>query len=394
MKHKLFILASFCAFVVLSVPFNIQGPNAPVTMAHYGISAAQQGLILTIQSVGSLCAAVFIALQGEKYNKIHGIAFGLLIICLISAAIGFGPSYTVLLLLIAVMGVGISFVDVMTNSVVSEVFPKRKNTVLPLTHASFGIGAMLTPVFVTFLANPVMPESFSRPFRWFTIFAAIIFLFYLLSGRRIMPETPYANMAAMRRRATENPAEIFKTRGAWIFMLAGVLYFTFQMGVIVWLPTYAIRDAGMEFGLSGILLTSYFAGSLAMRLLCPLFLRKFSARFIFSVFGGVAAVLMLAALFTGNVPVMFALMTASGFMQGGSVPTYVLICCEAFPYRTASAASLCTLSSGIASLTAPLWVGALSEYTGFRLPMVLVCCALLVSSALIFRYKLHYYPGN
>ena len=68
-KHKLFVLASFCAFVVLSVPFNIQGPNAPVTMAFYGISAAQQGLILTVQSVGSLCAAVFIALRGENITR-------------------------------------------------------------------------------------------------------------------------------------------------------------------------------------------------------------------------------------------------------------------------------------------------------------------------------------
>ena len=96
---------------------------------------------------------------------------------------------------------------------------------------------------------------------------------------------------------------------------------------------------------------------------------------------------MLAALFSANVPLVFVLMTASGFMQGGSVPTYVLICCEAFPDRTASAASLCTFSSGIAALTAPLWVGALSEYTGFRLPLVLVCCSLLVSSVLIFRYN-------
>ena len=386
-KHKIFILASFCSYIALSIPFTIQGSNAPVTMEYYGINAAQQGAIMTLQSVGGLCTALFIAMKGEKYNKIHAIALGLLILCLGASSIGFAPSYMVLLALIAAVGIGNAFIDIMMNGVITDVYPKHKNTVLPLVHAFFSVGAMLTPVFVTHMADPAVPVSFSRPFRFLGVIAAVVFLAYLISGRRIMKETPYNEMEAMKKRATENPAEIFQTRKAWFFLLVGFLYFTFQLGAVAWLPTYAIRNAGVDFATGGMMLTALFGGALPMRFLGPLFLRKLTARTLYAVFGLAAAALMLAALLTVNVTAMFVLITACGFAQGSAVATYVLMCCEAFPGRTASASSLATLSSSAAALTAPLWMGALSESTGFQLPLILVCCALFVSAGLVFRVR-------
>ena len=386
-KHKLFIMMSFFSYVVLAIPFTIQGANAPVTMDYYGINAAQQGAIMTLQSAGGLCTALFIAMKGEKYNKIHSIALGLLILCLAASAIGFAPAYTVLLAIIVAVGVGNAFIDIMMNSVVSDVYPAHKNTVLPLVHAFFSVGAMLTPLFVTLTVNPDAPASFSRPFRFLGVIAAVVFLFYLLNGRRIMGETPYVDMGAMKKRATENPAEIFKTGTAWYFMAVGFLYFTFQLGTIAWLPTYAIRNIGVDFGTGGMMLTAFFGGALPMRFLGPLILRRLTARALYMVSGFSAAALVLAALFTDNAQAVFVLVAAAGFMQGSSVATFILMCCETFPDRTASASSLATLASSVATLTAPLWMGAMSESTGFRLPFILICCALFASAGLVLRFR-------
>jgi fucose permease len=353
-------------------------------MEFYGINAAQQGFILTMQSVGALCTAIFIALKGEKYNKINSIAFGLLIICLAGAVIGGAPPYAALLVLVAFMGIGVSFIDIMMNGVISDVYPKQKNTLLPLVHAFFSVGATMTPIFVTMLANPNAPTSFSYPFRLLGVGAAAVFILYLLSGRRIVKETPYINMEAMKKRAIENPAEIFKTGKAWYFLVAGMLYFTFLMGTMMWLPTYAMKYVGADFETGGMMLTAFFAGSLLMRFLGPLILRRLTARSMYVYFGMAATVLMIAALFSESIPLMLVLVAVSGFLQGSTVATFILMCCEAFPERTASASSIFSISSNIASLTGPLWIGALSEYTGFRLPMVLINCAFLVSAAMIF----------
>ena len=387
-KHKLFILMSFCSYLLLSVPVTIQGANAPAMMAYYDITATQQGFIMTMQSVGTLGGCLFIALRGEQYNKIHTIVFGLLVLFLTCIYVGFSPSYPVLLVVIVGVGIGVSFIDIMMNSVVSDVYPKQKNTLLPLVHAFFGAGAMLTPIFVTHTVNPDLPKTFGRPYLIIGVVIAAVFVMYLLSGRRIMHETPYINMESMKKRAVENPAEIFKDRKSWYFMVVGVLYFNFQLGAAMWLSTYAIKEVGVSFSIGGMMLSAFFAGALPMRFLGPLFLRRFSPQFIFSVFGGVAAALMLAALSTNIVPAMFVLFAASGFMQGASVPMYILLCTEAFPGRSASAASLGSISGGIATLTAPLWMGGLSEYTGFRIPIILICCCLFVSTFMIFiKYR-------
>jgi len=141
---------------------------------------------------------------------------------------------------------------------------------------------------------------------------------------------------------------------------------------------------GADFNTAGLMLTAFFAGNLPMRFLGPLFLRRLSPRFIFSVFGCASAALMLAALFTDSISLMFVFVAACGFMQGSSVATFILMCTGTFPGRTASASSLCSLSSGVASLTAPLWMGGLSAYTGFQLPLIIICCCLMASGCLVF----------
>ena len=383
-KHGIFIAASFCAYFVLAIPLTVQGSIAPVTMEYYGINAAQQGLIMTMQSIGSLGAGVFLALLGERYNKINVVAIGILIISIIGATIAAIPTYIILLLLVIVMGVGNAIIDIMMNSVITDVYPKQKNTLLPFVHGFFSTGATVVPIIVTRIVEPTIPASFSYPFRVLAITAAAIFALFFISGRRIKADTPYIDMEATRKRATANPAEIFKTKTAWFFIVVGILYFTFQVGIMMWLPTFAIRNVGADFETAGMMLTAFFGGSLVMRFLGPLLLRKLTAHQVFTYFGWASAISMFVALFSNNITLMLVLVVVSGFLQGSNVATLVLMCGEAFPGRTASAASIYALANNIVVLTTPLWMGVLSEYTGFLFPLAAVCVSLLVSSTLVF----------
>ena len=383
-RHKLFIAMSFCSYFVLAFPNMIHGSVAPVTMEYYGITTAQQGLIVTMQSFGFLGAAIFIALKGERYNKMHSIAFGLLILSITGLVIGGAPPYAVLLVVIVFVGIGLAFIDTMMNGVIPDVFPKQKNTLLPLTHAFFSVGATVVPVIATSVVNPGFPLSFSYPFRILAIAAGAVFILYYISSRRIISDTPYINMDAMKARVVENPAEVFKTGKAWYFLITGILYFTFQTGTVVWLPTFVITNTGATFETGGMMLTALFAGMLIMRFLCPLILKKISARNVYIIFGWVSAAMMLALLFVNNIPLMLVLVVACGFFQGSHAASLVLMCCDAFPERTASASAIYTIAGGIASITAPLWMGIVAEYTGFLFPLILISIAMLVSATMIF----------
>jgi len=384
-KHRFFISMSFLCYVTMAIPYTVHGSLAPVTMELYGITAAQQGLILTMQSVGSLGAAIFIALKGERYNKIHTIAFGLIIIGVMGAIIGSAPAYAVLLGIVIIVGVGVAFIDIMMNGVVSDVYPTRKTTLLPVVHGFYMVGAMLVPRMVTLIASPDDPSTFSRPFHVLLVAGLTVGTLYLISGRRIMPETPYVDMESMKIRVTENPAEIFKTKTAWFFIVVAFLYFSFQMGVTMWLPTFTIQHTGADYSTAGLSLTMFFAGNLVMRFMGPIFLRLLSPRMLYSIFGVIAGVVMVGALFSENIVLMFVLIAAAGFFQGSSVVAFMLMCIDAFPGRTASASAITSLCVGAANLTAPFWMGAMSAVTdGFLVPLVIICGCLFAASGLVF----------
>ncbi|MEA5003327.1 MAG: MFS transporter [Christensenella sp.] len=384
-RHWFLIVITFCVFTIYAFYIDSFGPNATVMMNFYQIDSSQQGFILTVQSIGGLAASVFLALMGERFNKIYVVGAGTCIMGAASVCIGFAPSYTVLILLVAAAGIGFTCVDIMVNGVIADTYPDRKNTLLPITHAFYGVGAMIAPLFVAGTVNPQVYSSFSVPFLWIGIAALIIFLLYILSGRFVMKDTPYAHMEEMKKCACENPAEIFKTGGAWLLLVICFFQFAFQFGISTWLPTYCIEARGMAFEEAGLLLSGFFGGALVMRFLGPAILRRISAANLFSWFIVAAAVCMALALSVPGIPVMIVLIIAAGFFQGSNAVALVIMCCAVYPNRTASASAVTVFAVNIATMTVPLLIGEIAKHVGFQLPLYLVC-ALMVIPFVLTRY--------
>jgi len=383
-KHIIFIISTFCGYIVYAFLFNGFGTNAPVMMKHYDITSTQQGFIFTMQSIGALLMAVYLSLHGERYNKIYMSALGVLLFGATSLAVGFAPPYIALIMLVMVGGAGYSILDVMLNSMIPELYPKLKNTLLPILHAFFGTGAMLIPLIVTGMVNPAVPATFTGPFLLIGGLGFGVAALLFIAGRSLIADTPYSDMETVRKRVSENPAEIFKTGKAWAFLLAGFLYFTFQIGIVSWLPSYC-EEVGMDFSTSGRMLTAFFVGSLIMRFIGPLILKKMTARKAYILFSFLSGAAIAAALIFVDPTLMMVLLILGGFLQGSCVAFLFLMCTEAFPHRVASASSLVSIAVNVGAMSAPLWMGGLAEYTGgFLLPLLLVCASMVLSVVVVF----------
>ena len=68
-RHILLVGIAYMIFSIYALYVNGVGTNAPVMMSFYQINAAEQGFFMTMQAIGSLCALIYIALRGERYNK-------------------------------------------------------------------------------------------------------------------------------------------------------------------------------------------------------------------------------------------------------------------------------------------------------------------------------------
>jgi fucose permease len=377
-RDKLLIGLGFIGFIFYAMYTNGFGANAPVMMCYYQIDAARQGFVLTMRSIGSLAVLIYVALRGERHNKIYAYFFGMLMFGIGSALIGSAPSYLALIFFIMICGFGLSLADSMINGMIPELYPKHKTTLLPLLQAFFGIGAMVAPIFVTTVVNPNIPSTFTRPFLIIGAALVCFSVVFIAVTKRHVPQTPYADMTAIRKRVSDNPAEIFKSVKAWFFLLSAFLYFSFPIGVATWLPTYC-QEIGIDFEMAGTVLTLFFAGSLVMRFCGPFILKFMAYRTAYIIFTLAAALLGVFALLANNVAVMTVFFALSGFMQGSCVAFLLLMSTSAFPQRTASAGSLPFIAASLATMTVPLWMGAIGERIGFAVPIFMICGLLALS---------------
>ena len=150
----------FLGFVIYGMYYNGFGANAEAAMAYFGIDEVKNGAILTVQSFGCLAVAVLLGLFGERLNKMYALAAGILLLGLAGLCIGLIPAlvpraagYAAMLGFSLAAGVGFICIDLLTNSLIADVFREDKTRVLPFAHAFYGGGAMLAPVFVTALVS-------------------------------------------------------------------------------------------------------------------------------------------------------------------------------------------------------------------------------------------------
>ena len=386
-----FAVVCILVMCIYAIYFNALGPDAAAVMNFFNIDNGQHGFIMTVQSIGSLIVAIYMTMYGERFNKISSGLLGAVFIAASALLIGSIPAYTqqgtgypLILSFVAVGGIGMSLVDVNVNGIITDVYSEKKNTLLPLMHAFYGVACMLIPVVVSATTDDSVPSSFGNPYIIVGLIGCAVFVSFAILGRRIKPLTPYSDMTDMIKRTKEHPFEIYKSPLAWILIAAAYLYFFFQIGIVNWFPTFAIRDLGIDYKFAALFNTAFFGGQLVMRFLLALLLRKMKAETCFVLFGLIGAVCIFLSMIMPDAYGVMAMLIIGGFFQGGNATLLVLISTNVFPKRSAAAAALVAIAVGLSSLTGPLIVGLIADANGGSLRVsILLMVVCLVASAVI-----------
>ena len=399
MKQKLrpclilLLLLCFAAFLIYAVYFNSFGPSTENMMGFFGIDETKTGLIMTVQSIGSILMTIVLGLFGERINKLHGVAIGMGLMGIASLLIGLlphcfasGSGYGMLLVFSLLAGIGSLTVDLLLNGLIADVYPDRKNVFLPYAHAFYGVGAMLAPLYVSALTSQERSASFALPYLILGVLAILLCGGQFLNGARVTPLSPYKDIAKLKGKSFGNPAEVFADGRAWLFLGAGFLYLCFQTGLSAWLPQYCMNRLNFSFDNSATICTFYFLGALIMRLISPMIYKKISVRNFFILTIAASAALFLAFLLIPCSPLVTKILIfVMGLLQGASVPALVILCSDTFPDRSASASSIVELSVSFAALIAPSVMGSIIK-TGqhlWAMVLILVCLPLSIPLLLL-----------
>ena len=388
---------SLCCIVycLCAVFVNAFGIASPELQQFLGTTEMQQGLIITFQSVGGLLAAVFLALYGERFNKIKTVGIGIGAIVISMMAVGLIPAllpqgknpglaYILMFLLLALGGIGNSAIDLTMNSMVADLFSGSKGLHIPLIHTFYGMAAMAVPFL--FMFNTTFwngAPSFTTTYLLIGLFGLVCLVVYAFVARKVIPVSPYSDMAAIRKHVRQNPAEVFRSPLAWMLILIAFLYTAFQFGMSTWLSSYNIQNMDMTSDLSGYVISGYFSVALIMRLMTPRILSRMSVTKYYALFGILASVVLLAAFSSKSTELFVICLILGGFLQGGMVPCFMIIASNAFPERQSSAASFFLIALSIAGLIIPVLMGIIIEYISFQFAMLFIVMCLFGSAVIL-----------
>ena len=361
----------------------------PLMLASLAISDAAGGLLQSAFILTYAIVCPFIGWAGDRNPRMRLAAAGVFVWSAATVASGLAPTYAVLLLARAVVGVGEASYAVVTPSLLSDCYPpERRARVLGIFYAAIPVGSALG-----YVVGGLVGEHFGWRAAFFVAGApgvALAFVLLLLpEPRRGARDTGVAAATPLSLSAS---LHALVARRSWVSNTVAQVIYTFAMGgLATWMPTYFVRERGIPlataastFGL--ILVAAGFLGTLlGGRLSDALARRVGGAHFVLSGWSLVASIIFTLPAVLAPSPVIF---------WPATFITLLLLFMNIGPLNAAMANVLpadlrargFAVTTGVIHLlgdaASPWLIGVASDAVGLTLP-VLVTGSLLVVAGIV-----------
>lgn len=366
------------------------GTLLPELIGSFGLTMARGGLIVTLQNLGGLGAALAGSLLADRGHKPTLTAVAFLFMAAAVFSIGFAASYPMVLVLFFLSGIAVRLLDTMLNAYLGDLRSERRGMYMNLLHMFFGIGAFAGPLWARLLLSGGM--------RWTGVYittglvcAAVSIPGLLMAGR-----FPVGRAAS--NRPAGGPADTVKmlANPSILFVCAALLlYVMHQMGMTAWLPHYLGSRLGLSPGLSSFGLSLYWIGIIASRLLASRIPDTVSPPVLIA--GGAAAggLLLTAGLLSSSPALFLVSAVLAGILTGAVIPLTLVVAHGWYPERTGSVTSLFFVFMMGGRLMSPWLIGTIGDSAGLEIGMLLngvtlLGCALTAAGAAAFSRKRRY----
>ena len=243
--HVLF--GGFVAYMVDAAEISVLAIALPNLTADLGISVGQAGLLATAGWIGIGVSGIAMGWFADNFGRRRALIGSLLTFGVATALFGLLPaSYSVLLLLRLIAGVGLGGVWAILSAYVAETWPAhQRGRVTLYVLSAYPVGAALA----AFVGGILLPD-----WRMLFIVFGVGALFPAVYAFLFIPESPQWKSEQERTSAgTAGPAhvsvaEIFREpllRQTVVGTVAATLALFAYIGLLTWLPTFLVNERGL-----------------------------------------------------------------------------------------------------------------------------------------------------
>ena len=363
------ILAAILGILIYGIVAATWGTLNPTL----GFSNAQTGAIAAANAIGlvvaSLSVGPLIDLKGKKIALVGGLALISTSFWLLPLA---GHDFTLVLVALAMLGLGGGVVVTAANTLVSDVAESRRGSMLAILNLFFGLGGFITP-FVTanFLGGNAVGMCYVA-----AVLASVALLVNFF--------TPMPQPTGERGFKASEIGAVVGRPVLYLLALCLFLYVACEMGVWNWLARYLteVRHLDRSTALN-ILATGFALGLLVGRLAISRILLRVSALSVTLGASVAMAIATFAMLQVASPSAAWVVVFCAGLAMSPVFSTTLALVGDAFPRMTATAMGIVLTSGWVGLAVSSRIIGsfahletALLLLPGFSVVMILVNLAL------------------
>jgi len=383
-RHLLFYTL-YLAYIAAGALSILPGPTLPLLAQHTGVSLDKAGWMFTALSAGFAIGVMIAGLFTKRLSPKSILMLGLVLMATNSIITPWTHLFSLLLASQFLMGIGFGFLDVSINILVSLSFRETLSQTLIGLHSSFGLGALVAPLLLS-LALTVAHDPI-----WAYItgsLTALICTALLMRQRTPRPAT-FTSTGQLAQQALS--PRIFGQLLLWLMALEFFFYIAVEVGFSDWIVTAVSQSAAIPLALAAPAATAFWLGLTVSRLLSSQIIKRAILNerqlLYLCIFGGGLSVL-LAALFPGQLVIVFSASACVGFFLGPLFPGLLAIASRWFAHALGTISGVLLISSGISGMIFPVFMGILIPSIGIQWVMAIpavVCLLIAVPFALANR---------
>ncbi len=293
----------------------------------------------------------------------------------------FVNSSKLIYLFFALIGMGGFFIDSGSNAYISEKFASRKNTLIPLLHFSFSVGALSCGYLV-------LPFKSNESWRFGYLCTGVLMLALFISGFLIKSRDNSKNgeSAEVKQIETAPVKTILCDRVFMRYCLVIVFYMTSQQICSNWLPLFIEKEFNASNTLVASTTMSFWVGIAILRFLSPFLLKNKNLTALkISSWGLLVSLFSITGLLISD-NVYSALVCAAicGLGSGATIPLFIVETTEWYPGNTGFISTFYLMCGTVGRAVFTYLVAVLGEEFGIKPALGIIPILLLASTLMSF----------
>lgn len=379
-KNLSTLIFIFITMVLVAVADNVKGVLVPAFKESFNITNSNIGDIFLIGSIGYVLFTYLGGILCEKIGQKKTYGLGFLSVILSAVLFYISTSYTMLLLCIFILNIGIALICIAINTLVPMLAIGFQALAMNLTHFCYGVGSTLTQAGTgVVLSNGVSWRNIYIFIGALFLIAFIIFIFIKIPEVKSKSEYDKSDEKGSIKFAFTNKMYYFYAFSLGFYVFA-------EVATANWLVNFLQDSYGLGYQKSTMYLSTFFILLTVGRLLGGFVAEKFGYFKTVIISLTIALILYTASLIIGSNGIF--LICISGLFFAITFPTVVSTIGDVFKEKAIYMSGIIITTSSTINMILNKVIGNLSDIIGTQNAFYMIPISLIISiTFLVLTYK-------